>query len=104
MIPYSKLSFLIPEYERKKCREREKQITNDCWIENWNQIPSEINTWPKQKTGTKGRPFTIVMRTNPLLALRKAIYKVKIHVVLLHLWNKYTLNRAKSFLKDPFYV
>ena len=30
MIPYSKLSFLIPEYERKKCREREKQITNDC--------------------------------------------------------------------------
>lgn len=31
-------------------------------------------TWPKQKTGTIGRPISIAMRINPFLFLRKATY------------------------------
>lgn len=77
-IPQRKLWFLIPENERKKCRERERERDAAyCCTINWNLIPSETNTWPKQKTGTKGRPFTIDMRTNPLRALRKTIYQEK---------------------------
>ena len=34
-----------------------------------------VNTWPKQKTGTRGWPISMAKRTNPLLVLRKAIYK-----------------------------
>ncbi|WVZ26492.1 hypothetical protein V8G54_005036 [Vigna mungo] len=38
-----------------------------------NRHGQEINTCSKQKTGTRSLPFSIAMRTNPHLALRKAI-------------------------------
>ena len=56
------LNLLLTKYSNMWERERERER-------------ERVNTWPKQKTGTRGWPISMAKRTNPLLVLRKAIYK-----------------------------